>query len=210
MIAVLDFGMGNIHSIIKAISQFTNEYQLTSDPEIVKKSKAIVLPGDGAFEKAMYNLEETGLKSAILESVQRGTYLFGICIGFQLLFEDSEETTTKGKLQKGLGIIKGNVKKFPGKTYKVPHMGWNKIYFNSKSKHSLLNNVPNESYMYFIHSYRPVQSETEAVVANCKYGNEKFPVIVEKQNIFGTQFHPEKSGQFGLNILKNFIEITQK
>jgi imidazole glycerol-phosphate synthase subunit HisH len=210
MIAVLDFGMGNIHSCLKAISKFTDDFELINSPEKLNNASGIVLPGDGAFEKAMSNLHEQGFVDAILEKVKSGVPLFGICIGFQLLFQESEESSHVGKLVTGLSLLKGKVKKFKGKKLKVPHMGWNKLIVENKKQNKILQGIENGSYMYFIHSYRPVDVESKSVIASCNYYEEKFPVVVEKENIFGTQFHPEKSDKLGLQILKNFIELTKQ
>lgn len=210
MIAVIDFGMGNIHSCLKAISLYTKDFQLVSDPSLLESPSGIILPGDGAFEKAMSNLNETGMSDKIKSLVKKGIPLFGICIGFQLLFDNSNETIKNDSLCQGLGLIKGKIRKFIGKSYKVPHMGWNKIKLSSKKEKKILNQVPDGSYMYFIHSYRPVEADNSCKIASCNYYDENFPVIVEKENIFGTQFHPEKSDKEGLKILKNFIEITQQ
>jgi len=208
MIAVVDFGMGNIHSCLKAFSQFTKEFELVSTPVKLETAKGIVLPGDGAFQKAMENLENLGLARVIRKKVEEGVPLFGICIGFQLLYESSEESLEKGKLVKGFGFLKGHVRRFKGKVYKVPHMGWNKLIFNSKKENRILHDIKDGEYMYFIHSYRPVDTDYKSVCALCSYYDEKFPVVIEKGNIFGTQFHPEKSHTEGLKILKNFIKIV--
>ncbi|MBP7279934.1 MAG: imidazole glycerol phosphate synthase subunit HisH [Leptospiraceae bacterium] len=208
MIAVIDFGMGNIHSCLKAISLYTNDFKLTTDPRDLETATGIILPGDGAFEKAMFNLGELGFLDSIRGAIEKKIPLFGICIGFQILFEDSEESTVNDKLVTGLGLIKGHVRKFRLRSYKVPHMGWNKMIFNNKKKSRLLEEVQNGEYMYFIHSYRPVDADPSAITASCNYAEEKFPVIVEKENIFGTQFHPEKSDKEGLKILRNFIRIA--
>ncbi|TGK03182.1 imidazole glycerol phosphate synthase subunit HisH [Leptospira langatensis] len=208
MIAVLDYGMGNIHSCLKAISLFTNDFSYTKDPETLKSADALILPGDGHFDKAMLNLNESGLRQFVDDHVKNGKPLFGICIGFQILFEDSDETISGNQKQivPGLGYIKGKVRKFKGKNYKVPHIGWNKLYKRNPSKSNLLNNVEDGSFAYFIHSYRPVDVESKAVSGVCDYYGERFPAVVEKDNIYGTQFHPEKSHSFGLKILENFIK----
>ncbi len=208
MIAVIDFGMGNIHSCLKAISLFTKDFKLITDPDELKNASGVVLPGDGAFEKAMANLRETRMKEALDEYVYFGKPLFGICIGFQILFESSEESAIRDRIVPGFGWIKGNVKRFKGKNYKVPHMGWNKIHISPTKKSSLLEGIPDHSYMYFIHSYRPTGVEDGAILATCSYYEESFPVVVGKGNIFGTQFHPEKSDKEGLKILQNFVRIA--
>ncbi|TGK07196.1 imidazole glycerol phosphate synthase subunit HisH [Leptospira semungkisensis] len=208
MIAVLDYGMGNIHSCLKAISLFTSDFAYTKDPETLRSAQALILPGDGHFDKAMFNLNESGLRQFVDDHVTKGKPLFGICIGFQILFEDSDETISGNQKQivPGLGYIKGKVRKFKGKNYKVPHIGWNKLYKRNPSKSNLLKNVEDESFAYFIHSYRPVDVESKAVSGVCDYYGERFPAVVEKENICGTQFHPEKSHSFGLKILENFIK----
>ncbi|MBE7413169.1 MAG: imidazole glycerol phosphate synthase subunit HisH [Leptospiraceae bacterium] len=208
MIAVIDFGMGNIHSCLKAISLFTKDFKLVTDPMELKNAKGVILPGDGAFEKAMQNLKSMKMKDALDEYVYYEKPIFGICIGFQILFENSEESTIKDNIVPGFGWIHGNIKRFKGKIYKVPHMGWNKIHFATRKKVSLLDGVADRSYMYFIHSYRPTNVEEDSVLATCSYYEESFPVVVEKNNIFGTQFHPEKSDTTGLKILQNFIGIA--
>ncbi len=208
MIAVLDYGMGNIHSCLKAISLFTKDFTYTKDPETLQKADALILPGDGHFDKAMRNLNESGLRQYVDGHVSSGKPLFGICIGYQILFEDSDETifgNTKGTVT-GLGYVKGKIRKFRGKNYKVPHIGWNRLYKHNPSKSILLKNVNDESFMYFIHSYRPIDVEGKAISGLCEYYGERFPAVIEKGNIFGTQFHPEKSHEFGLKILENFIK----
>lgn len=209
MIAVIDFGMGNLHSCLKAISKFTSNFKLIDNPKDIEMAKGVILPGDGAFDCAMHNLQERGFLEPIHNFIHKGGYLFGICIGFQLLFEDSDEDLSgQGKIIPGLKIVPGNVRKFLGKPYKVPHMGWNKLLIsNAKSK--ILKGVPKGEYMYFIHSYRPTNVDKSFVAANCDYYDEKFPVIVEKDNVFGTQFHPEKSDVEGLKILNNFIKLVE-
>ncbi|GBF42599.1 imidazole glycerol phosphate synthase subunit hisH [Leptospira ellinghausenii] len=208
MIAVLDFGMGNIHSLLKAVSLHTDDFIFTSDPNKVKSADKIILPGDGHFDKAMENLNELGFVSIIKEHVAAKKYLFGICIGYQVLFEDSDETNKIGSTISGLGLIRGKIRKFEGKpNLKVPHMGWNKLFDIKPKNTKLLKGIPNESFMYFIHSYRPVGVDRLDITANCHYYGESFPAVVEKETIFGTQFHPEKSDKIGLGILKNFIEL---
>ncbi len=207
MIAVIDFGMGNIHSCLKALSLYTNSYKLISNPEQLQDCSGIVLPGDGAFQRAMENLNSSGFTVAITDKVKTGTPILGICIGFQILFGSSDETVQKGDTVSGFGFLRGDVKRFRGKNYKIPHMGWNRIYIE-KRKNIILQNIESGSYMYFIHSYRPVNVDKKNVVATCSYYDEKFPVVVENENIYGTQFHPEKSDYAGLKILENFIKVT--
>ncbi len=199
MIAVLDFGMGNIHSCLKAVSLYTKDFHLTANPNDLDTATGVILPGDGAFEKAMSNLNELGFIEKLNSVRERKIPIFGICIGFQILFDDSEESTVFGKNIKGLGFIQGKIRKFSMANFKVPHMGWNKLLIQKKNT-KLLKNIADNSYMYFIHSYRPVLADTTAVTASCNYAEEKFPVIIEKDAIYGTQFHPEKSDTEGLKI----------
>lgn len=208
MIAVLDFGMGNIHSLLKAVSLYTDDFVFTNDPNQIKQADKIILPGDGHFDKAMQNLNELGFDTLIKDHIARKKYLFGICIGYQVLFEDSDETSKPGSTISGLGLIRGKIRKFEGKSnLKVPHMGWNKLFDIKQKNTKLLKGIPNESFMYFIHSYRPVGVDRLDITANCHYYGESFPAVVEKETVFGTQFHPEKSDKLGLGILKNFIEL---
>ena len=210
MIAVLDFGMGNIHSCIKALSRYSKNVEFTSDHDRIRQADAIVLPGDGHFRKAMENLTESGLDRIIHEFVEQGKPVLGICIGYQVLFDDSDESAD-GKKIKGLGLVKGSIRKFSGKSCKVPHMGWNKLHFSGHGKKSaLLNDLKEGSFVYFIHSYRPVNVEPEAVKAHCNYYGEEFTAVVEKGNLMGTQFHPEKSDKDGLHIIENFVRIVEK
>lgn len=204
----MDFGMGNIHSCLKALSLYTKDVIFTKDHREIQKADKIVLPGDGAFARAMSNLTELGLRDRIEEHVRAGKPLLGICIGYQILFQDSDEDRTKpGNLVKGLGLVTGQIRRFrEKKNLKVPHMGWNKLNQIPRKKTKLLSKVPEGSYMYFIHSYRPIGFDRGEVSAFCNYYGESFPAVVEKGNVFGTQFHPEKSDRLGLKILENFVK----
>ncbi|MDF3819343.1 imidazole glycerol phosphate synthase subunit HisH [Leptospira sp. 96542] len=208
MIAVLDFGMGNIHSLLKAVSLYTDKFEFTSDIKKIANADKLILPGDGHFDKAMQNLNSLGFSDLIKEHVLKEKPLLGICIGYQVLFEDSDETSKQGATIPGLGLIRGKIRKFEGKqNLKVPHMGWNKLFDIKPKQTKLLKGIKNESFMYFIHSYRPVGVDRLDITATCKYYGESFPAVVEKAVVNGTQFHPEKSDKLGLQILKNFIEI---
>lgn len=209
MIAVLDFGMGNIHSCLKALSLYSKYVVFTRDPEEIRKATKIVLPGDGAFAKAMDNLNELGMTELINEHVKAGKPLLGICIGYQVLFQDSDEDMKRpGNLVRGLGLVTGQIRKFrEKKNMKVPHMGWNRLRNIAKKRTRLLGDVDDGSYMYFIHSYRPIGFERAEISAFCHYYGEAFPAVVEKDNVFGTQFHPEKSDKLGLKILENFVKL---
>jgi len=208
VIAVLDFGMGNIHSLLKAISLSTDNFKFTNNPDDIKKADKIILPGDGHFDKAMENLNQGGFIEPIKEHIKKDRPLLGICIGYQVLFEDSDETSKKNHVIGGLGLVRGKIRKFDGKpTIKVPHMGWNKLFEIKSKSTKLLKGIQNESFMYFIHSYRPTGVDRLDTTATCRYYGESFPSVIEKGPIMGTQFHPEKSDKLGLTILNNFIEI---
>ena len=208
MIAVIDYGMGNIHSLLKAISLFTDQFVFTDSVSEAEKCDTWILPGDGHFFKAMENLEKQNFLKALEKHTLENKKLLGICIGFQILFEDSDEVPKgKGAILKGLGFLKGNIRKFqPLPNQKVPHMGWNKITLPRKNSSVLLKDFRHDPYFYFIHSYRPTQTELQFSPGICRYLGEGFPAIVEKGSIFGTQFHPEKSSKSGLKVLENFLK----
>lgn len=202
-IAVLDYGMGNIHSIIKALRLYHDDVRFTADPDELRAASAIVLPGDGAFAAAMDHLDGR-FRTIIREVVSEGRPLLGVCIGFQVLFESSDEFArhAPGKNIAGLGLIPGHIRRFPkDNALRVPHMGWNQL---SETKGSVT--AWQDEYMYFIHSYRAVDVPPEFVAARCSYGGESFPAVVERDNIVGFQFHPEKSHTAGLRILEEWTE----
>ena len=210
MIVIADFGMGNIHSIQKALENYYPEVVFTDNPETISNAAALVIPGDGAFDQAMTNLEDHHLLKSFQEFRASGKPILGICIGFQILFESSEEGS-----KKGLGWFSGGVKRFTAeKDLKVPHMGWNNVLLKS-NPHPYLKGVDNESFFYFIHSYYANRNISNWIMppANskdieglCHYGEFYFPAIMAKDNIFATQFHPEKSFKQGLKIIENFCE----
>ncbi len=201
-IAIIDYGMGNIHSVQKALELFGAETIITSSSEDLQSAEKIVLPGVGAFDDAMLELKKHGLIQKINGLVKNKKPLLGICLGMQLLFESSEEA----KESRGLGIFKGAVRKFPAKEgLKVPHMGWNRLTGVSKEC-PLLKDVPEGSYVYFCHSYYPDPLDNKVTAASCDYG-KKFTAIAWKDNVYSTQFHPEKSQETGLKILENFVGL---
>lgn len=203
MIALVDYGMGNIRSVSKAIEAVGGEITITQNPEEIKKSKAIVLPGVGAFRDCMANLNELGLLNLVKEEILKGKPYLGICLGLQILFAESEEFG----ICKGLNILNGRVIRFSlPKEYKIPHMGWNRVKLMKKSK--LLSDIPDGSYFYFVHSYYVTPEEKGVVAGVTDYGVE-FTSMVIYENIFATQFHPEKSQKMGLKLLKNFIQLTK-
>lgn len=198
MIAIVDYGLGNLASISNALSKLEANWVLTRDAEVLKSSKGIILPGVGAFEDAMNTLVNLSLVGPIKEIALQGKPILGICLGMQLLFEESYEN---GRWQ-GLSLINGRVKRFSDEV-KVPHIGWNSV--NNKGNHSLLKYSKKESYYYFVHSYY-VETDSKNVIGSSFYG-KPFTAVVAKDNIMGAQFHPEKSGDCGLNLLKAFKEM---
>ncbi|EGL82930.1 Imidazole glycerol phosphate synthase subunit hisH [Caldalkalibacillus thermarum TA2.A1] len=205
MLAVIDYGMGNLHSVSKALERIGYDYKVTSDKEDLQQADGLILPGVGAFPDAMKELQRLGLDSAICHLVQEGKPLLGICLGMQLLFEESEE----GGIHKGLSLLKGRVCRFPGKTaqgerYKVPHMGWNRLKLHQPD-HPVLEGVKG-GYTYFVHSYYVTELAEEDLIASALYF-ERVPAIVGRANVLGTQFHPEKSGPTGMALLVNFCRL---
>lgn len=198
MIAIVDYGMGNLKSVYNAFKLLGIEAKIVSDPNEVKMADRLVLPGVGAFGDCMKGLIDRGLVDGIRDFISSGKPFLGICVGMQLLFEKSFEFGE----QIGLGYFKGAVKRFPEKDrFKIPHMGWNQV--NILSKHPLINGLKEGSFLYFVHSYyAPVIDET---VLKCSY-IEDFSAMVVRDNIAAVQFHPEKSQKLGLTILKNFGE----
>ncbi len=199
--------MGNLYSVSKALERMNYDYFVSSSPDELAKADGLLLPGVGSFKDAMGILHETGLVGFIKQSVAEGTPLLGICLGMQLLFEESEENG----LTQGLGFLKGKITKIPGvtangETYKVPHMGWNDLELRNPSP--LLRNIQG-GHVYFVHSYYVSTPNPEDVIASSVYDVE-VPAVVGKGNVFGTQFHPEKSSELGLQILQNFAAIVEK
>ena len=202
MIAIIDYGMGNIHSVQKALELFGAKTTVTNKPEEIQAADKAVLPGVGAFDDAMLELKKQDLISALNEYIKNRRPFLGICLGMQLLFEESEEASES----KGLGILKGKVKRFTElKGLKVPHMGWNQLKIVS-SVCPLLKNIPDNSYMYFCHSYYPEPKDRNSSAATTDYGRE-FSSVVWQDNVYGVQFHPEKSQKTGLKMLENFVNL---
>ena len=201
MITIIDYGMGNIHSVQKALQLYKAEVVVTNKPDYICAAEKLVLPGVGAFDDAMSELKRQGLIPLITEHIKKNKAFLGICLGMQLLFEESEEA----KVSKGLGILKGKVKRFPDKKgLKVPHMGWNQL--NKVSRDCpLLKDIPESSFVYFCHSYYPEPSD-DAVAARTDYG-DGFASAVWKDNVYGAQFHPEKSQKVGLKMIENFVNL---
>lgn len=198
VIVIVDYGMGNLPNVKRALNLYSEDVVISSDIEIIKKADKILLPGVGAFGDAMRNIDKLGMREVLVEASKIKPFL-GICLGMQLLFEGSEEDSS----EKGLGIIKGSVKKFKDIELKVPEIGWNSVKKPKESK--ILKGLADGSYFYFVHSYHVVPEE-EVAAGVTEYGYE-FVSVIEKGNIMATQFHPEKSHDEGLKILKNFVEL---
>ena len=208
MIAIIDYGMGNLRSVQAGLEYVGQEAFVTDEPKKIVDAPAVVLPGVGAFGDAMRRLEKTGLGNAFRGAVQSGKACLGICLGLQLLFSESEE----GGLYRGLDIISGRVTRFSSRgrfqtrPYKVPHMGWNQIDIR-KPDMPIFRGVPNSSYMYFVHSYYVQPEDTSVIAATTNYGID-FTSMIAKDNLFATQFHPEKSQKMGLQLLRNFGSLV--
>jgi imidazole glycerol-phosphate synthase subunit HisH len=202
MIAIIDYGMGNIHSVRKALEAQGAKVVVTSNLTEIKKSAKLVLPGVGAFGDAMAELQKRNLVEAITEHIHDKKVFLGICLGMHLLFESSEESLDVA----GLGLLKGKVNKVKTIDHlKIPHMGWNQIKIR-KTNCPLLKDLKDSSEVYFCHSYYSKPKDLDIVAASTEYG-EDFASIVWKENIFATQFHPEKSQAIGLKILENFVNL---
>lgn len=197
MIAIIDYGAGNLRSVEKALKELGFPSLITGDREEIKSANGIILPGVGSFDSAIMELRQKGLEGIIAEAIALNKPFLGICLGYQLLFESSEEG-----VEKGLGILKGKVKKFKlDPTLQVPHMGWNRLLI--KKKTPLLNGIKDGDLAYFAHSYFPEPSDNAIIMTETDYGRP-FASSVVKENLYGIQFHPEKSGEVGLKMLKNF------
>ena len=204
MIAIVDYGMGNLRSVEKALQRVGADVRVVSTPKALDDASGIVLPGVGAFGDCMRHLGELGLIDAINGNIAKGKPFLGICLGLQALFTDSEEF---GSTQ-GLDVFKGHVPRFPDNMgLKVPHMGWNSI--NIKRPAPILAEVPDGSFVYFVHSYYVAPEDASIVATTTDYGIE-FTSMIWKDNVFATQFHPEKSQAVGLTILKGFKDFVTK
>ena len=201
MIAILDYDAGNIKSVEKALKLLGQEVTVTRDREAILKADKVILPGVGAFGDAMEKIRRYGLYEVIHEVTGRGTPFLGICLGLQLLFERSEESPGA----EGLGILKGEILRIPDKPgLKVPHMGWNSLEFRENGR--LFEGLQKEPYVYFVHSYYLKAADEGIVTAVTEYGTQ-IHASVESGNVFACQFHPEKSSDVGIRILKNFLSI---
>ena len=203
-VIIVDFNLGNLHSVKKACEVCNISARISSQKSDIKKAKALILPGVGAFGEAMSNLKKLDLINSITDFVESGRPLFGICIGLQLLFSESSEFG----FTKGLNLINGKVEKITlenqeiYKNFRIPFIGWNKIEFKNKS--SLFDHIKDGDYFYFIHSYCARLDISSDLIASSTYGDQQVTAAIERNNIFATQFHPEKSGKHGLQVYKNW------
>ncbi|MFC1768003.1 imidazole glycerol phosphate synthase subunit HisH [Candidatus Margulisiibacteriota bacterium] len=208
MIVVIDYGAGNLRSVEKALKSLGHPVIVTQDKTAIKTASGIILPGVGSFDVAVNNLRKSNLESAVIESIALGKPYLGICLGLQILFNESEE----GK-SKGFGILPGKVKKFNfkghplAKKLKVPHMGWNSAVIKKESP--IFEGMESGSLLYFVHSYYVEPEDKDLIATTTEYGSE-FTSSITKDNIYGTQFHVEKSGKIGLKILDNFAKLCKK
>ena len=198
MIGIIDYGMGNLKSVSNALDSLKIKNIISDDKEILKSCKKLILPGVGAFNDAMKNLKKNNLDKFILEEVENGKELLGICLGMQLLFEEGYE----GEKMNGLGLLKGKIVKMNGEGRRVPHIGWNNGQYYKKDK--LLKGIKEESYFYYVHSYITSNYLKEDLIIGADYNGILIPGLFRKKNIIGAQFHPEKSGEVGLKLLGNF------
>jgi len=202
MIAIIDYDAGNLKSVEKALASLGEKPVVTRDKETILSADKVILPGVGAFKDAMDKLCQYDLPGVIRQVTEKGTPFLGICLGLQLLFESSEE----GEGVRGLSILPGKIVKFPDTPgLKVPHMGWNSLTIRPGAR--LFKGLDSGAYVYFVHSYYLEADRESDVAASCEYGVD-FGASVERDNVYACQFHPEKSGDTGLKILKNFIELT--
>ena len=204
MIAIIDYDAGNIRSVEKALAYLGQEVEVTRDRDRILSADRVILPGVGAFGDAMGKIRSYGLEPVIKEVVRQGTPFLGICLGLQLLFEESDETPGVA----GLGLLEGRIRRIPdGEGLKIPHMGWNSL--DVREGASLFRGIEGHPYVYFVHSYY-LAAEHEKDVAASTFYSTKIHASVEHGNIFACQFHPEKSGEVGLKILDNFIHLENR
>ncbi|MCH1421658.1 MAG: imidazole glycerol phosphate synthase subunit HisH [Akkermansiaceae bacterium] len=200
-LGMIDYGRGNLRSVINACKALGHDPTLITKPEELEQFTHLIFPGQGSFGDCMESLHRLGLDTPLQEWIAAGKPYFGICVGFQLLFEASEESPGTA----GLGVVSGTVKRFTSRDIKIPHMGWNATLHTKKNSPywARFNPAP---YFYFVHSYYPDDVDPKIVSATCKYGDETFCAAIEQGKLFATQFHPEKSQHAGLKLLENFFE----
>ena len=201
MIAIIDYCAGNLRSVKRALEHLGLPCMITNSSSDITAAERVIFPGVGAAGKAMETIRGSGLDTTIREVIARGTPFLGICLGTQIIFQGSEEDSADC-----LGIMPGMVRKFPNMGEKIPHMGWNTIA--PVKDHPILHGISRDAWFYFVHSYYPGPTEADDVVAWTSYGID-FASVVSRGNVFATQFHPEKSGQAGLQLLRNFVEMVK-
>lgn len=205
-VAVVDYHKGNISSVVRALETCGAQAYVSDDASAIASADAVVLPGVGAFRDAMETIRSLGLDAALLKAINDTVPFLGICLGLHLLFDAGEEHADAGTFTPGLGVLPGVVLKMPrndacGRAYKIPHVGWNSVHQTSPSP--IFNGLADESFMYFTHSY--IAPESDATIANSTH-SVTFPCAVQRENVFGVQFHPEKSSDAGLRLLTGFID----
>jgi imidazole glycerol phosphate synthase glutamine amidotransferase subunit len=198
-VTIVDYGAGNVPSVERALQRLGANSERTNSPDRISTAEALLLPGVGHYAALVRALDERNLRAPLTEAIQRGVPFLGICLGLQVLYESSEEASQL----RGLNLLPGKVRALPS-TVKLPHMGWNQVAAQRESR--LLEGIPGDSYFYFAHSYALLDSNGSAV-AICTHGTD-FAAVVEKQNIFAVQFHPEKSGEPGQRLLRNFLRLA--
>ncbi|MGY6529437.1 MAG: imidazole glycerol phosphate synthase subunit HisH [Cyanobacterium sp.] len=201
-IAVIDYDMGNLHSVCKGLEKAGAIPEITDSAEIIAQAKAIVLPGVGSFDPAMQHLKERNLVEPLKRAIASGTPFLGICLGLQILFESSEE----GK-EEGLGVIKGKVRRFQSEpNLTIPHMGWNTMA-KTQPEHPLWAGLPPETYLYFVHSFYVDPADKSVIAGEVTHGSQTVTSAIAQKNLMAVQFHPEKSSDYGLKILSNFVNL---
>lgn len=204
MIIIVDYGMGNLKNVYNALKYLNIPSKISNEISEIRSADKLILPGVGAFNKAMYNLNNTGLSDVIKDKVNSGTPLLGICLGMQMIFKKGYENG----ICDGLGFIDGEVKLLaPTEKVKIPHIGWNRLEYSNKN--DLIKGLEENSFVYYVHSYVTTNVKDKNLIGFSNYGGIKIPSIVCNDNVYGTQFHPEKSGETGLRILKNFGEVIK-
>ncbi len=201
MIAVIDYGAGNLFSVCNALKYLNIAHEVTKDADVINRAEAVILPGVGAFPAAMESLRQTGLIGTIRENAAKKP-LLGICLGMQMLFDRSDEN---GNCE-GLGLISGEVHRIPSQRVIIPHMGWNELVLTQESE--LLKNIEKPIFTYFVHSYQAFCEERN-IIAYCDYDGKVPALVTDGKFVFGAQFHPEKSGEKGLQMLRNFEELAR-
>ncbi|NLK94975.1 MAG: imidazole glycerol phosphate synthase subunit HisH [Clostridiales bacterium] len=202
MVVIIDYGMGNLKSVYNALVKINCPCKISSDIAEIRKADKLILPGVGAFKDCMDNLNKANLIDVIKEEAAKGKPLLGICLGMQVLFEKGFE----GEEREGLGLLQGEIRKMEDPKVKIPHIGWNNLEKNRED--DLLKDIKDNPFVYYVHSYRAEGYRNEDLVGYSVYGDLKIPGLFRKDNVIGAQFHPEKSGEDGLHILRNFKELV--